>query len=60
VAGFISIGDIIATAADELQIESSFRAAIRTAKKQKSVSLAARAQASYSEYRARREERQAS
>jgi serine/threonine protein kinase/tetratricopeptide (TPR) repeat protein len=50
---------LAATGADELQIEASFRAAIRTAKEQKSISLAARAEASYSEYRARREERRA-
>ena len=37
-------------AADEMQIEVSFCAAIRTAKEQKSVSLAARAEASYAEY----------
>jgi predicted ATPase len=37
--------------ADEAQIEASFCAAIRTAKEQKSVSLAARADATYAEYR---------
>jgi hypothetical protein len=36
--------------ADEAQIEASFCAAIRTAKEQKSVSLAARAEATYAEY----------
>jgi adenylate cyclase len=36
---------------DEAQIEASFCAAIRTAKEQKSVSLAKRAEASYAEYR---------
>jgi hypothetical protein len=36
--------------ADETQIEASFCAAIRTAKEQKSVSLAARAEATYAEY----------
>ena len=36
--------------ADESQIEASFSAAIRTAKEQKSVSLAARAEASCAEY----------
>jgi tetratricopeptide (TPR) repeat protein len=37
--------------ADEARIEASFCAAIRTAKEQKSVSLAKRAEASYAEYR---------
>jgi predicted ATPase len=37
--------------ADEAQIESSFCAAISTAKRQKSVSLAKRAEATYAEYR---------
>jgi serine/threonine protein kinase/predicted ATPase len=37
--------------AEEAQIEASFREAIRTAKEQKSASLAARAEASCSEYR---------
>jgi predicted ATPase len=37
--------------ADEAQIEASFRAAIRIAKQQKSVSLAKRAEATYAEYR---------
>ena len=36
---------------DEAQIDASFCAAIRTAKEQKSVSLAARADATYAEYR---------
>jgi hypothetical protein len=36
--------------ADEAQIEASFCAAVRTAKEQKSVSLAARAEATYAEY----------
>jgi predicted ATPase len=40
--------------ADETQIEDSFRAAISTAKEQKSISLAARAEASYAEYRRQR------
>jgi len=35
---------------DEAQIEEAFREAIRIAKEQKSVSLAARAEASYAEY----------
>ena len=39
---------------DEVQIETSFCEAIRIAKKQKSVSLATRAEASYAEYRARK------
>ena len=39
-----------AMGADEIQIEASFHAAIKTAKEQKSVSLAARAEASYAEY----------
>jgi predicted ATPase len=43
--------------ADETQIEASFREAIRTAKQQKSVSLAMRAEASYAEYRSRKGER---
>ena len=37
--------------AEEAQIEASFSAAIRTAKEQKSISLAARAEATYEEYR---------
>jgi predicted ATPase len=48
---------LAATGADEVQIEASFRAAIITAKDQKSISLATRAEASYAEYRARKEER---
>jgi serine/threonine protein kinase/TolB-like protein/Tfp pilus assembly protein PilF len=40
--------------ADETQIEKSFRAAIRTAKQQKSISLIARAEASFAEYRRQR------
>src|SRR5262249_49831710 len=39
---------------DEVQIETSFGEAIRIAKKQKSVSLATRAEASYAEYRHRK------
>jgi hypothetical protein len=42
---------LAALGADETQIEASFREAIRTAKQQKSISLAARAEASYAEYR---------
>ena len=41
---------LTAIGADEAQIEASFCAAIKTAKEQKSVSLAARAEASYAEY----------
>ena len=42
---------------DEAQIEQAFCEAIRTAKQQKSISLATRAEASYSEYRYRKGER---
>jgi predicted ATPase len=42
---------LVALGADEVQIESSFREAIRTAKEQKSISLATRAEATYAEYR---------
>jgi adenylate cyclase len=42
---------LAALGAEELQIEASFQAAISTAKKQKSVSLAKRAEASFAEYR---------
>jgi predicted ATPase len=41
---------LAAVGADETEIEASFREAIRTAKQQKSVSLAMRAEASYAEY----------
>ena len=41
---------LAAVGADEAQIEASFRAAISTAKEQKSVSLAVRAEASYAVY----------
>jgi hypothetical protein len=44
---------LTAIGADETQIETSFRAAITTAKGQKSVSLAKRAEATYAEYRRR-------
>jgi tetratricopeptide (TPR) repeat protein len=37
--------------AEETQVEASFLEAIRTAKRQKSISLAARAEATYAEYR---------
>jgi predicted ATPase len=40
--------------AEEIQIEASFREAIRIAKEQKSVSLEKRAQATYAEYRRQR------
>ena len=42
---------LTAMGADDAQIEASFCAAIRTAKEQKSVSLAARAEATYADYR---------
>jgi len=42
---------LVAIGADETQIETSLREAIRTAKEQKSISLATRAEASYAEYR---------
>jgi tetratricopeptide (TPR) repeat protein len=42
---------LVAMAADDTQIETSFRAAISTAKQQKSVSLQKRAEATYAEYR---------
>jgi serine/threonine protein kinase len=42
---------LAAIGADETKIEASFHEAIRTAKQQKSVSLATRAEASYAEYR---------
>ena len=42
---------LTAIGADEAQIQASFRAAIKTAKEQKSVSLAKRAEASCAEYR---------
>jgi predicted ATPase len=42
---------LAATGAGEAQIETSFCAAIRTAKEQKSISLAKRAEATYVEYR---------
>jgi predicted ATPase len=42
---------LVAMGADETQIEASFHEAIRTAKEQKSISLATRAEATYAEYR---------
>ena len=41
--------------ADENQIEASFRAAVNMAREQKSISLAKRAEATYTEYRRRRD-----
>jgi glycogen debranching enzyme len=41
---------LAAIGADEVQIEASFSAAIRTAKEQKSISLAKRAEESYAGY----------
>ena len=41
---------LTAIGSDEAHIEASFCAAVRTAKEQKSVSLAKRAEASYAEY----------
>jgi hypothetical protein len=41
---------LTAIGADETQIEASFSAAISTAKQQKSISLAKRAEATYAEY----------
>jgi len=48
---------LTAMGADETQIEASFCEAIRIAKEQKSISLAMRAEASYAEYRDRKEAR---
>ena len=48
---------LAALGADETQIETSFFAAISTAKQQKSISLAARAEASYAQYRFRNRNR---
>ena len=42
---------LAATGADEVQIEASFRAAVRIAREQKSISLATRAEKTYTEYR---------
>jgi hypothetical protein len=41
---------LVATGAEQTQIEASFRTAIRTAKERKLVSLEKRAQATYAEY----------
>src|SRR5262249_21993724 len=46
---------LAAIGADETQIDASFCAAIRTAKEQKSTSLAKRAEAAYAEYRRKKE-----
>jgi ketosteroid isomerase-like protein len=48
---------LAAVGAEQTEIEASFREAIRTAKQQKSISLAMRAEASYAEYRSRKGER---
>jgi hypothetical protein len=45
---------LAALGAAEAEIEASFRAAIRIAREQKSISLANRAEASYAQYRARK------
>jgi hypothetical protein len=42
---------LVATGAEETKIEASFRAAVRTAREQKSIALAKRAEATYAEYR---------
>jgi hypothetical protein len=48
---------LAAVGADETQIETSFREAVRIAREQKSVSLEKRAEASYAEFCHRRAER---
>jgi serine/threonine protein kinase/predicted ATPase len=48
---------LAAMGADEAQTEASLYAAIRTAREQRSASLAARAEATYAEYRSRKGER---
>jgi len=48
---------LAAVGAEETQIDASFRAAIRTAKEQKSTSLEKRAEAAYAEYRCQKGER---
>ena len=45
---------LTALGADETQIEASFCEAIRTAREQKSIPLARRAEASYAEYRSKK------
>ena len=42
---------LVAMGADEVEIEASFCAAIKTAQEQKSISLEKRAEATYAEYR---------
>jgi predicted ATPase len=46
---------LMAIGAEESQIEASFNAAISTAKQQKSISLAKRAEAAYAEYRCQKD-----
>ena len=46
---------LTAIGAEDTQVEASFREAIRTAKQQKSMSLASRAETSYAEYRCRKQ-----
>jgi predicted ATPase len=46
---------LVALGADETEIETSFCAAISTAKEQKSISLAKRAEATYAQYRVQKE-----
>jgi predicted ATPase len=48
---------LAALGVEEAQIEASFQAAIRIAREQKSVSLQKRAEASYAQYRRRKDER---
>ena len=45
---------LAAIGAEETQIEASFRAAIKIAREQKSVSLEKRAEATYAEYRGKK------
>jgi len=45
---------LTAMGADDTQIEASFCEAVRTARQQKSISLARRAEASYAEYRSKK------
>ncbi|HET9378734.1 MAG TPA: hypothetical protein VFO40_27430 [Chthoniobacterales bacterium] len=47
---------LTAMAADDTQIEASFREAIHAAKEQKSISLAKHAEATYTEYRRQKRE----
>jgi hypothetical protein len=46
---------LAAISANDTKIADSFHAAIKTAKQQRSISLETRAEASYAEYRTRRE-----